>query len=133
MSDLPTVQWLILDSSSATEPPSVESAINSVPNISINLEHVFCMFRAKVEPSVLTHSFLRYLLLSLLVWYEYRARRCISHITRLGRFSKLDCSTNKRVPVPNDMSSESSRRDFQSQPFWHHRHYSNCGDIEHGM
>ena len=33
--------------------------------------------------------------------------------THLGRFSKPDCSTTKRVPVPtlNDTSSESSRRD----------------------
>ena len=30
--------------------------------------------------------------------------------TRLGQFPKLDCSTNKRVPTPNDASSESSRR-----------------------
>ena len=28
-----------------------------------------------------------------------------------GRFSKLDGSTTKRVPIPNDKSSESSRRD----------------------
>ena len=31
--------------------------------------------------------------------------------TPLGRFSKLDCSTAKRVAIPNDTSSESSRRD----------------------
>ena len=42
-----------------------------------------------------------------------RIRRCISHITPLGRFSELDCSTTKRVlvPTPNDTSSECSRRD----------------------
>ena len=32
----------------------------------------------------------------------------------LERFSKLDCSTAKRVPIPNDSSSESSRRDVSS-------------------
>ena len=31
--------------------------------------------------------------------------------TPLGRSSKLDCSTTKKVPIPNDTSSESSRRD----------------------
>ena len=30
--------------------------------------------------------------------------------TPLGRFSQLDCSTTKRVPIPNDTSSASSRR-----------------------
>ena len=36
--------------------------------------------------------------------------------TPLGRFSKLDCSTTKRVPTPNAIytSSESSRRDVSS-------------------
>ena len=29
----------------------------------------------------------------------------------LERFSKLDCSTTNRVPMPNDTSSESSWRD----------------------
>ena len=42
----------------------------------------------------------------------------ITHHTPLGRFSKLDCdcSTTKRVPVPipNDTSSESSRRDVSN-------------------
>ena len=31
--------------------------------------------------------------------------------TPLDRFPKLDCSATKRVPMPNDTSSESSRRD----------------------
>ena len=31
--------------------------------------------------------------------------------TPLGRFSKLDFSTSKRLPIPDDASSESSRRD----------------------
>ena len=36
-----------------------------------------------------------------------------------GRYSKLDCSTNKRVPIPNDTSAESSRRDASNvEPFW---------------
>ena len=34
--------------------------------------------------------------------------------TPLGRFSKLDYSTTKRMPMPNDTSSESSRRDVSS-------------------
>ena len=37
--------------------------------------------------------------------------------TPLGRFSKLDCSTTKRVPIPNDKSSESSRRDVSNAGF----------------
>ena len=39
----------------------------------------------------------------------YRIRLCISH--PWGVFSKLDRSTTKRVPIPNDTFSESSRRD----------------------
>ena len=37
----------------------------------------------------------------------YRIGRCISHSLPLERFSELDCSTTKRVPIPNDASSES--------------------------
>ena len=37
---------------------------------------------------------------------QYRIR-CISH----HQCSKVDCSTTKRVPIPNETSSESSRRD----------------------
>ena len=46
---------------------------------------------------------------------SYHIGRCVS-LPLLGRFSKLDCSTTKRVPVPipNDMSSESSRRDVSN-------------------
>ena len=33
------------------------------------------------------------------------------HHTPLGCFCKVDCSTTKRVPIPNDMSRESFRRD----------------------
>ena len=55
------------------------------------------------------------------------------HHTPLGRFSKLDCSTTKRVPIPNDTSSESSRRDVSNADLFGHRHYSNCcGGINHG-
>ena len=43
----------------------------------------------------------------------YRIRRCISH-TPLGRLSKPDCSTTKRGAIPNDTSSESSRRDISN-------------------
>ena len=48
----------------------------------------------------------------------YRMRRvCV--IPPLGRFSKLDCSATKRVPTPDDTSSERSRRDaFQRRAFW---------------
>ena len=35
----------------------------------------------------------------------------VYHPPPLGRFSKVDCSTTDRVPIPNDTSSESSRRD----------------------
>ena len=31
--------------------------------------------------------------------------------TPQGRFSKVDCSIPKRVPIPNDTSPENSRRD----------------------
>ena len=34
--------------------------------------------------------------------------------TPLGRFSKVDCSTTKRVPTPNDTSSGSSPRDISN-------------------
>ena len=34
--------------------------------------------------------------------------------TPLGEFSKLDCSTTKRVSISNDASSESSRRDVSN-------------------
>ena len=53
--------------------------------------------------------------------------------TPLGRFSKVDCSATKRVPIPNETSSESSRRDFPTPGFLA-RHDSNCccGDIEDG-
>ena len=37
-------------------------------------------------------------------------RRCRLYHTPLVRFSKLDCYTAKRVPIPNDAPSESSRR-----------------------
>ena len=34
--------------------------------------------------------------------------------TPLGRFSELDCSTTKRLPIANDTASESSRRDVSN-------------------
>ena len=38
--------------------------------------------------------------------------------THLERFPKLDCSTTtKRVPAPNDTSSESSRREVSDADF----------------
>ena len=41
-------------------------------------------------------------------------RRCISHPPGACFFFKLDCSTTKRVPIPNDTSSDSSRRDVSN-------------------
>ena len=38
----------------------------------------------------------------------------VYHTPCLGRFSKLDCSTIKTVPIPNETSSESSRRDVSN-------------------
>ena len=43
---------------------------------------------------------------------QYRTRRCISYSP--GGVSKLDCSTTRRVPIPNDASSESSRRNVSN-------------------
>ena len=34
--------------------------------------------------------------------------------TPLGRFSKVDIAATKRVPIPNDASPESSRRDVSN-------------------
>ena len=54
----------------------------------------------------------------------------------LERFSRLYCSTTKRVLIPNDTSSESSRRDDSNadRPFV--RRYTipttACGDNQHG-
>ena len=51
--------------------------------------------------------------------HHHHAAR-VSHIqlpvyhTPMGRFSKADCSTTKRVQTPNDTSSESSRRDISN-------------------
>ena len=42
---------------------------------------------------------------------------CYVYHTTLGRFSKVDCSTTKRVPTvptPNDTSSESSQPDVSN-------------------
>ena len=40
------------------------------------------------------------------------------YVTPLGRFSKVNCSTTKRVQMPNDASSERSRRDvYNADPF----------------
>ena len=65
-----------------------------------------------------------------------RIRWCLYHTappSPLGRVfpSSID-STTKRVPTPNGMSSESSRRAVSNADFFPRRHYSNCGDIEHG-
>ena len=58
------------------------------------------------------------------------------HHSPLRRFSKVDCSTTKRVPIPNDTSSESSTYvavgdKFATLTCWY-RHCSNCEDIEGG-
>ena len=49
----------------------------------------------------------------------------------LGGLSKFACSTTKEAPIPNDTSSESSRRDVSNADLLRHRHYSSCGDSEH--
>ena len=36
----------------------------------------------------------------------------------VGQFSKSDCSATKRVPAPNDTSSESSRRDVSNADYF---------------
>ena len=56
--------------------------------------------------------------------------RCIPHPHWAG-FSKLDCSTTKRVPVSNDMSSESSGRSVSNAALFGYRHYSSCGNIKY--
>ena len=48
-------------------------------------------------------------------WLYYNSTRAYRYTTafitpRCGGLSNLDCSTTKRVPAPNDTSSESSRR-----------------------
>ena len=50
---------------------------------------------------------------------------------RWGGFPSSIARQTKRVPTPNDTSSESSRRDVSNiDPLWH-RHYSNCGDARY--
>ena len=52
--------------------------------------------------------------------------------TPLGRFSKLDCSTTKRVPnTERYVFGKLSARCFQRRVCWH-RHYSSCGGFDHG-
>ena len=52
--------------------------------------------------------------------------------TPLGRFSKVDSSTTNMLPnTERHVSGKLSARCFQRRPFWH-RHYSNCGDFDHG-
>ena len=48
-----------------------------------------------------------------------------------GRFSKVDRRTTKRVPIPNETPSESSRLDVSNADRFWHRHYifQPCGDI----
>ena len=50
----------------------------------------------------------------------YLLRVC--HTPPLGQFSKVDCSTTKRVPIPNDALGKLSARRFECRPFWQ-RHY----------
>ena len=45
----------------------------------------------------------------------YRILCTVCH-TSLGLFSKVDRSTTKRVPTPNNTSAESSRRDASKAP-----------------
>ena len=63
-----------------------------------------------------------------------RVLLCVSHYhTPLVRFSKLDCSTTKRVPIPNDayVFGKLSARCFQRRAFWHQHHSDCCGDTEY--
>ena len=55
------------------------------------------------------------------------------HRTPLGRLSKVDCLTTKRVRIPNFTSSKSSPRHPSNADLFGHRHCSDCGDINHGI
>ena len=63
----------------------------------------------------------------------YRTRRCLQR-TPLGRFSKVELSTTKMVPVVlirNYTSSESSRRDVSNTDLFGTDTISSCGDFDH--
>ena len=55
---------------------------------------------------------------------------CITH--PWGDFPSSVGRQPTRVPISNDTSSESSRGDFPMPTFFGHRHYSDCGDVDHG-
>ena len=79
--------------------------------------------------TTVTRSFLIYATLVAQLpytWYDG------AYYTPLGRFSRIDCTTTKRVQMPNGMSSESCRGDVSNADFFSHRHCLNFGDIEHG-
>ena len=44
--------------------------------------------------------------------------QCTVYHTPLGRFSKRDCLTTKRVPIPTETSSENSRGDMSNAAFF---------------
>ena len=46
--------------------------------------------------------------------------------------ARLIDNWTKRVPISNEASSESSRRDVSTRRVSWHRHYSNRGDVDHG-
>ena len=54
------------------------------------------------------------------------------YITPLLGLFKLDRSSTKRMPIPNDRSPESSRRDASNADFFGTHIYPSCADIEHG-
>ena len=65
-----------------------------------------------------------------------RIRQAVCIIHPWKRFSKLDFSTTKKVPIVShteryDVFGKLRARCSQRRPLWH-GHYSNCGDIDHG-
>ena len=62
----------------------------------------------------------------------YRVWRCIPP-PPLGRFCKLDCSTTKGVPMPNEIRLREALGEMFStpRPSWH-RLYPSCRHIDHG-
>ena len=85
-----------------------------------------CYWGSPLVTRLLYSSKTRPLVSTWLGSYPYATVCSVNH-TLLGRFSKVDFSTAKRVPKPNDTctSSESFRRGvFNARPF-RHPHYSN--------
>ena len=60
----------------------------------------------------------------------YRTRRCLSHTPGAGFQARL-LDNQEGANTERYVSGKLSARCFQRPPSWH-RHYSNCGDIDHG-